>query len=371
MRKFNSIVIGSLLWITPPLSFIGVFLVIAYCWPFGPEPFFKETWIGFPKLIANIAVWLTIFAASIALWAWIEKHRQAAIEKTRVFGWYDTSPLLAVLRERVTIPPTRWRARHVFATMARRGSYFDPKRSAAMYDTGPVPPPPDGSWVHDEWMPRYVELGSINADERLKTLITSSAIPLVFPTFIRQGDVFCDGGLVDNVPVLPLVTTAPCDLIIVVSLDRDENCTFNRLCKRLDGLWTKLEIDAAKPDSESPLESQWDRASEIRSSFYTEESIKRRPSTLLKQIQMVYVIPKRRLKGLLNFALDSFHDLERLGYDDARSKFGIQLTEPEAEEVARDPARFGPLLERLTTALRSRQIDLRASLGAWSILVIR
>jgi hypothetical protein len=94
LRKFNSIVIGSLLWIAPLLSFVGVVFVTAYCWPFGPEPFFKETWIRFPKLIANIAVWLSIFAASIALWMWIEKHRQAAIEKTRDFGWYDTSPLL-------------------------------------------------------------------------------------------------------------------------------------------------------------------------------------------------------------------------------------------------------------------------------------
>jgi hypothetical protein len=123
-----------------------------------------------------------------------------------------------------------------------------------------------------------------------------------------------------------------------VSLDRDENCTFNRLCKRLDGLWTKLEIDAAKPDSESPLESQWDRASKIRSSFYTEESMKRRPSTLLKQIKMVYVIPRRRLKGLLNFALDSFHDLERLGYDDARSTFPEQFESAVAQVADLKPS---------------------------------
>lgn len=226
---------------------------------------------------------------------------------------------LDVLRDRAAIPPARWRARLVFATMARRGSYFDPERNAAVYDTGPLPPPPAGSWVHDEWMPEYVELSTVSAEERLNTLITSSAIPLFFPTFVRQRGVFCDGGLVDNVPVLPLVTTAHCDIIIVVSLDRGENRNFDRLCKRLDGLWTKLEIDAAKPDSASPLEQQWDHASEIRSSFYTEESIKRRPSTLLKQIQLVYVVPKKRLKGLLTFTLDSIRELERSGYEDARS----------------------------------------------------
>ena len=70
---------------------------------------------------------------------------------------------------------------------------------------------------------------------------------------------------------------------------------------------------------------QWDRASEIRMSFYSDESMKRRPSTLLKHIPLIYVIPQKRLKGLRNFALNSFCDKERLGYDDARLLFPKQF----------------------------------------------
>ena len=164
---------------------------------------------------------------------------------------------LDVLRDRAAIPPARWRARLVFATMARRGSYFDPERNAAVYDTGPLPPPPAGSWVHDEWMPEYVELSTVSAEERLNTLITSSAIPLFFPTFVRQRGVFCDGGLVDNVPVLPLVTTAHCDIIIVVSLDRGTQADKHGQteCKKKVGSLGKVGANLG-PDLHPAIESR-------------------------------------------------------------------------------------------------------------------
>jgi hypothetical protein len=89
-------------------------------------------------------------------------------------------------------------------------------------------------------------------------------------------------------------------------------------------LWTKLEINAAAPRSES-RENQWECAEEIRRSFDTEQSIRRRPSTLLKQIRLVYVVPKKKLKGVLSFPLNSICELEQLGYEDARSTFPEQF----------------------------------------------
>jgi hypothetical protein len=45
----------------------------------------------------------------------------------------------------------------------------------------------------------------------------------------------------------------------------------------------------------------------------------------LKQIQLVYVVPKKRLKGLLTFTLDSIRELDRSGFEDARSTFPAEF----------------------------------------------
>jgi NTE family protein len=67
---------------------------------------------------------------------------------------------------------------------------------------------------------RYFDVREYPAGEMELLLLASSAIPLVFPDIEFGGDVFVDGGLVDNEPILPLYE-AGFRKIIVVSLGSD------------------------------------------------------------------------------------------------------------------------------------------------------
>jgi NTE family protein len=65
--------------------------------------------------------------------------------------------------------------------------------------------------------PRYFDIRERSPGEMEQLLLASAAIPLVFPDIVFGGDVFVDGGLVDNEPILPLYE-AGFRKIIVVSL---------------------------------------------------------------------------------------------------------------------------------------------------------
>jgi NTE family protein len=64
---------------------------------------------------------------------------------------------------------------------------------------------------------QYFDVRAYPKEEMQLLLLASSAIPLVFPDIIIGGDVYVDGGLVDNEPILPLYE-AGFRRIIVVSL---------------------------------------------------------------------------------------------------------------------------------------------------------
>ncbi len=65
----------------------------------------------------------------------------------------------------------------------------------------------------------YSPLWEQSENNIYKQIIASCSIPVVFPLQRMDGQQFADGGVYDNVPVLPLVK-AGCDTIIVLHLDR-------------------------------------------------------------------------------------------------------------------------------------------------------
>lgn len=78
------------------------------------------------------------------------------------------------------------------------------------------------------WFPRYVDLATLPSSELVNTLVRSSALPMVFPLVGRKGAFYSiDGGLADNVPIVPLADLG-LDAIVVVQLGRRRRLSVDR-----------------------------------------------------------------------------------------------------------------------------------------------
>lgn len=64
---------------------------------------------------------------------------------------------------------------------------------------------------------KYFQLNAFPPDRIKSILLASSAIPLIYNPVNIDGKFFVDGGIVDNVPILPVYRLG-CDIIIVVHL---------------------------------------------------------------------------------------------------------------------------------------------------------
>ena len=69
--------------------------------------------------------------------------------------------------------------------------------------------------------PEYISLSEVDARDAKQLLLASSAMPYVYPPELIHDKVYRDGGLSDNVPVLPM-TTVGADKLIVVKLEPDD-----------------------------------------------------------------------------------------------------------------------------------------------------
>lgn len=69
--------------------------------------------------------------------------------------------------------------------------------------------------------PEYISLSEVDAHDAKQLLLASSAMPYVYPPELIHDKVYRDGGLSDNVPVLPM-TSIGADKLIVVKLEPDD-----------------------------------------------------------------------------------------------------------------------------------------------------
>jgi len=305
---------------------MSYFVLIVTFWPFSGEPYFKDNWVGFPKVVVNVFMWISLIVISGLAWWPLEKRRQSAI-KMITNGVCDQSKLRDILRERLAIAQTLWRSSKLFVTVSRKGVYFDPERSGMHFDSGPLPPPPDGTWVSDEWLPEYVDLRKTEPDDSLEQLLMSAAIPVVFPNRRDRSGVSCDGGYVDNEPILPHLLYAQSEIIVLVSLDHEYDASPKRLHSKLRELWLKTETLAHQGRFEDVLdvETRWAIASDVRDILSSEEVQSRNPIRRLEKVKLIHLTPSRALKGLLDFSLASIVKLEQLGYADAAAQFPNQF----------------------------------------------
>ena len=66
----------------------------------------------------------------------------------------------------------------------------------------------------------YIEINKLEKDKIIQLLLASSAMPVVYPAVNMNGGKYIDGGMVDNVPIRPLIDDAECKKLIVVKLHK-------------------------------------------------------------------------------------------------------------------------------------------------------
>ncbi len=74
-------------------------------------------------------------------------------------------------------------------------------------------------------MPVYFDIRRQKTALIADILLASSAIPLIFPDISIEGEEYIDGGIEDNVPIVPLYRRGVRKMIVVTMEERDKTCT--------------------------------------------------------------------------------------------------------------------------------------------------
>lgn len=164
----------------------------------------------------------------------------------------------------------------VVATLTRHSTYSDPFRVHpleerygywAAFDRYELRSPNQWRPIEPvgEWVPEYVDLRKV--PDVAWVLSASSAIPFAFRALLRerpdylnrkQYDVLVDGGVTDNLPILPVIEQKP-EYIIVVALNaRDMLGDESTLKQRLQENWRQSFFSKAENDAlADEMRKQW------------------------------------------------------------------------------------------------------------------
>ncbi len=115
----------------------------------------------------------------------------------------------------------------VFVTVAREGRWFDPD-FPTFEVVGPKPGDRDIHYAIDrprsthKWIPEYRDLRELDPENTLQILMETTALPIIFQYSNYISYRTTDGGVADNVPLLPVLNKG-CDEIWIIHLSHKQN----------------------------------------------------------------------------------------------------------------------------------------------------
>jgi predicted acylesterase/phospholipase RssA len=109
----------------------------------------------------------------------------------------------------------------LFATTARVASFFDPDHFWYLQWTSHGVTVPTRPVAQTEFVPLYCHVNSLNVADACEVLMASTALPLGILKWRPdlkdlKGDMFIDGGVVDNLPWFPLINHGQYDELVFV-----------------------------------------------------------------------------------------------------------------------------------------------------------
>lgn len=270
----------------------------------------------------------TMWCAGIAivLWhAWTFGMIFSA-RRARSFSIYKNDAAKEIIEKQLRSLARRCRAKTIFATIAKERVYTDARYitdpdSEQMKQGGHLQGHPGKLFTR--WCPEYVDLLSLGYEERLSTLLDTSAIPIAFPMrkdYLNRW--ICDGGIVDSFPIAAAINLSECDLVIAAPLNQDEYVEMQELQGHCDEKWAQSII----PDLTLEQKEAWISAAEEAGSW--EATIPRR--RLIGGCKVLWIVPSRPLAtvnipfisflyGTLNFNPQVLERWMKQGFDDTNN----------------------------------------------------
>lgn len=310
----------------PPFFIFNTFFVLV--WIPGDDAGANRIALTIAVAFLSLVVWITI-----TLSAWAFRHLIQSMARSTIFS---SSPLRSIVEE--VLEEGEWHTQ-VIATCAkscdildlgciygerswevfldqerlRQRSFFSLERT----DQGIRTPSTERIW--DAVYEDVSELESPNATD---ILVASAALPFgLVPPVELEGHLFVDGGVIDNVPLLPLLDW-DLDEIVIVLLEPypDEEAAISSLGS-LEERWVSHELVPAKQEF---AQTRIHESLIVETSFDLQESIEAGEEALREEFRALkipnirVISPPSKLgglrKGTLRFESTYARELMRCGF---------------------------------------------------------
>jgi hypothetical protein len=249
VNKYVLFLVSLFLLLTQPLLFVLIaFLSLLLPGSFSPPPAdYHPVGLEFLFLLG-----LGFASGALAIWS-IAKASKAQI--------FANDSLMAELSTLLDLRKLRQRVSSLFVTRAVSRSFLDPfqrnyKFGGSTYGGAEMSIDNDPG-MSDRWIAEYVDLcAETNALQAIEHLRVSAALPVAFPLgYSVHGEPVVDGGLADNVPVLPVLRTGV-DWIIVVDL-KPQIMTATKLRATVISKWVASCAPLLSESTATALYRQW------------------------------------------------------------------------------------------------------------------
>jgi predicted acylesterase/phospholipase RssA len=239
-----------------------------------------------------------------------------------------------------------WKYKNIIVNVAKYCTFYDPHGSKPESIESPARPP---GCVAQEWLPHYFNVIRMAPEQRRAVFLESAGLPFIFPNSYVEGNSYCDGGIVDNLPIAPVLSSSRLDLVIAVSLSPMRGLQVKKLYKRLDNAWESYLKGVLIADPNNPIPRTTAAEDKQKDKhFKTFEQTK--PSRHMEDTEIVIISPASPLAliklpilqfitGTMHFGAAVFELWTKQGYEDARKALDPLFGEPLklVEASATDP----------------------------------
>ncbi|MBI5818542.1 MAG: patatin-like phospholipase family protein [Verrucomicrobia bacterium] len=152
---------------------------------------------------------------------------------------FSNAEILTTIQDQLDFDKIKARVRSLFVTIARARTFLDPFKATIkdMHLSGNVVIDETNPGTSTTWVPEYYDINTFTDKQRaIEVFRLTSALPMIFRMGLTpKEEMLVDGGLVDNVPVTP-VLDAEADIVLVLLLD-DRGLTSLEAKRHINRTW--------------------------------------------------------------------------------------------------------------------------------------
>ena len=251
----KSISYKVLFFINPTKFILGSLLLLPTCLAVWKLSLINK---GFPSTTTPTGFMLSGFVfIAIPLGILIGTFGLILLDRAQRKGQlFSNADLVNAIKENLNLDAIKRNVQGLYVTTARGASYFDPFDPRLDFDLDlrtlvevylPINPggviPPDWLMNETEWIPEYHDLCQSHTQMQIiEKLKITSAFPFVLSAAVSsKNELIVDGGIIDNMPILPLLLM-DIDSIIILCLDSFNGDKWRKLQSYIDFRWKRCLV---------------------------------------------------------------------------------------------------------------------------------